>query len=417
MKSTNLQTSTILLSLLLSLSFPMQSSAVEHNAKLVPDDVPLVCIDICGPMVELSTICQIPVGSKSEKRRLKIRQLHCREPMPYKDSQTPTADSGTAHATEPPQVPLPKASLTHRSRFTNTTQPAETKPDSTKRHTTPIEYGTVIKSRPARNSTITPSRQPTATTSASSTMGIWRQTSAKSATLVPTGIRPSVPQNTSDRSTNGSLSFSFTGSFRTGIPATGNLRPSIPLFTNGGNRTLPTTTTSASETPSPSPLPSSSTPDAGLPTIIDSGDPLAVGNAAGTENIHSGVLSTTELSTPAATSTVKDSQLSGIDIKRVQAAEEDCVCSNDSFNVARIAALCSSCITQAGFPMGPATYIVWTCNFTEQVWTSRQDSLANNVVVKAKTPRVTGVNGSPRSSVNGRLLVLAGAFGTVSLLL
>ncbi|PHH50060.1 hypothetical protein CFIMG_005894RA [Ceratocystis fimbriata CBS 114723] len=372
MRATTLQASVTLLGLFFSLSFPTQATAALTNANLAPNDVPLICIDICGPMVELSSACQIPVDSSPEELRLLRRELDAREPVPDRHrKQRKTTAFRTARTTPP------AASLTHQFRFSNTSQ---------------LAGGQV----PATGLT---TGQRTGTAHASSGMGIWRKTSSTTDSVpLSTGLGADfslLPPSTTPRP------------FSTGISGTGSFRTGIPLLTTGGTRNssflAPPTTAFLS--PLPSPLPPSLTSalpagETGLPTIVDSGDPLAVGNAAGTENIHSGLQSSSDPSSPKSTGAVKESQLSGLDIKRVQAAEQDCVCSNDSFDVARVAALCSSCIAQAGFPMGPAAYIVWTCNFTEEVWTSNQDAMADNIVVKAKTPRVTGVNGSPRSSAS-----------------
>ncbi|KAL1887719.1 hypothetical protein Cpir12675_006447, partial [Ceratocystis pirilliformis] len=367
MRATTLQASVTLLSLFFSLSFPTQATAALTNANLAPNDVPLICIDICGPMVELSSACQIPVDYSPEELRLLRRELDGREPVPDRHrKQRKTTAFRTARTT-----PL-AVSLTHQFHFSNTSQ---------------LAGGQV----PATGLT---TGQRTGTAHASTGMGIWRKTTSTTDS-VPLSIGLGagfslLPPSTTPRP------------FSTGISGTG-----IPLLTTGGTRNssflAPPTTAFLS--PLPSPLPPSLTSalpagETGLPTIVDSGDPLAVGNAAGTENMHSGLQSSSDPSSPKSTGAVKENQLSGLDIKRVQAAEQNCVCSNDSFDVARFATLCSSCISQAGFPMGPAAYIVWTCNFTEQVWTSNQDAMAENIVVKAKTPRVTGVNGSSRFSAS-----------------
>ncbi|KKF93286.1 hypothetical protein CFO_g4357 [Ceratocystis platani] len=75
MRATTLQASVTLLGLFFSLSFPTQATAALTNANLAPNDVPLICIDICGPMVELSSACQIPVDSSPEELRLLRREL------------------------------------------------------------------------------------------------------------------------------------------------------------------------------------------------------------------------------------------------------------------------------------------------------------------------------------------------------
>lgn len=85
-------------------------------------------------------------------------------------------------------------------------------------------------------------------------------------------------------------------------------------------------------------------------------------------------------------------------------AEEDCVCLNESFDVAKITALCASCIALAGFPDNNINVIMEGCNFTALTYTPSQDSAANNINVKAVRP-------SSVASSNAALKVRPASFG------
>ncbi|KPM38286.1 hypothetical protein AK830_g8266 [Neonectria ditissima] len=70
-------------------------------------------------------------------------------------------------------------------------------------------------------------------------------------------------------------------------------------------------------------------------------------------------------------------------------AEEDCVCLNESFDVAKVAALCASCIAVAGYPENNINVIMEGCNFTALTYTPSKDSAANNIRVEAVWPSST----------------------------
>ncbi|KAK7403789.1 hypothetical protein QQX98_010431 [Neonectria punicea] len=67
-------------------------------------------------------------------------------------------------------------------------------------------------------------------------------------------------------------------------------------------------------------------------------------------------------------------------------AEEDCVCLNESFDVAKVAALCASCIAVAGYPDNNINVIMEGCNFTALTYTPSLDGVANNIRVEAEWP-------------------------------
>ncbi|KAF7561962.1 hypothetical protein G7046_g2184 [Stylonectria norvegica] len=72
-----------------------------------------------------------------------------------------------------------------------------------------------------------------------------------------------------------------------------------------------------------------------------------------------------------------------------EGAEQQCVCLNNSFNVSKVAALCSSCISLAGNVESNMNIIMSVCKFTAMTYTPDQDTVADNIHVKATRPTVT----------------------------
>ncbi|KAI5457024.1 hypothetical protein BGZ63DRAFT_428456 [Mariannaea sp. PMI_226] len=64
--------------------------------------------------------------------------------------------------------------------------------------------------------------------------------------------------------------------------------------------------------------------------------------------------------------------------------EQNCVCLNKSFDVAKVTALCASCVAQAGFPKNNIEIIMDVCNFTALTYSRDKDSITRNVRVKAE---------------------------------
>ncbi|KAK0766369.1 hypothetical protein N5P37_000090 [Trichoderma harzianum] len=90
-------------------------------------------------------------------------------------------------------------------------------------------------------------------------------------------------------------------------------------------------------------------------------------------------------------------------------AEEKCVCSNNSFNVAEIAGLCASCISMKADTQNNMDVIMSVCQFSPQQYSPDKDSLASNIWVKATRPTATSMsNAAPRST---RFISLSSVFG------
>ncbi|KAH8688287.1 hypothetical protein BGZ61DRAFT_494410 [Ilyonectria robusta] len=98
-------------------------------------------------------------------------------------------------------------------------------------------------------------------------------------------------------------------------------------------------------------------------------------------------------------------------------AEKDCVCLNESFDVAKITALCASCIAQAGFPDNNINVIMEGCNFTALTYTPSQDSAANNINVKAVRPSSVASSNAALNARPASFGLAAAALGFVFVLL
>ncbi|KAH7381876.1 hypothetical protein BKA64DRAFT_684455 [Cadophora sp. MPI-SDFR-AT-0126] len=72
------------------------------------------------------------------------------------------------------------------------------------------------------------------------------------------------------------------------------------------------------------------------------------------------------------------------------AIEATCICSNTSFNVGSIAALCASCISQNGATTNDMTQILSACSFTSTSYAPSATALVAAVTVSASKPTVTG---------------------------
>ncbi|KAF4459452.1 hypothetical protein FALBO_13779 [Fusarium albosuccineum] len=66
--------------------------------------------------------------------------------------------------------------------------------------------------------------------------------------------------------------------------------------------------------------------------------------------------------------------------------EQECVCKNKSFDVAKVAALCHDCIIIDGHKQNNLDLIMKACNFTELAYSAAQDSVVDNVQVEATRP-------------------------------
>ncbi|SPO01454.1 uncharacterized protein DNG_04127 [Cephalotrichum gorgonifer] len=126
--------------------------------------------------------------------------------------------------------------------------------------------------------------------------------------------------------------------------------------------------------------------DPPLPTTT----PVAVGNAADWNPVSGG-------------DSLEEYAEVGQAAEVVANAERECVCKNNSFDVAVVAGLCSSCIWQAGYSRGSIKEVISQCNITEGTYTPDSDSLVDNVRVSAARPtlppgaNVTLISQSPPS--------------------
>ncbi|KAM0451196.1 hypothetical protein ACHAPV_010040 [Trichoderma viride] len=98
-------------------------------------------------------------------------------------------------------------------------------------------------------------------------------------------------------------------------------------------------------------------------------------------------------------------------------AEEQCVCSNESFNVAEITGLCASCINMIANSQNDVEVIMSVCGFPPQQYSPDKDSLASSIHVQATRPTAnTGgakLNEASRSNWAANVGLAAGATGFV----
>ncbi|KAI8717448.1 hypothetical protein NCS52_00820700 [Fusarium sp. LHS14.1] len=78
--------------------------------------------------------------------------------------------------------------------------------------------------------------------------------------------------------------------------------------------------------------------------------------------------------------------------------EQECVCNNESFDVAKIAALCHDCIVVDGHKQNNMDMIMKACNFTELSYTINNDSAADNIRVEATRPTALASTEAPSTN-------------------
>ncbi|KAI8666180.1 hypothetical protein NCS57_00842100 [Fusarium keratoplasticum] len=78
--------------------------------------------------------------------------------------------------------------------------------------------------------------------------------------------------------------------------------------------------------------------------------------------------------------------------------EQECVCNNKSFDVAKIAALCHDCIVVDGHKQNNMDMIMKACNFTELSYTIDDDSAADNIRVEATRPTALASTEAPSTN-------------------
>ncbi|KAJ4174571.1 hypothetical protein NW754_004990 [Fusarium falciforme] len=78
--------------------------------------------------------------------------------------------------------------------------------------------------------------------------------------------------------------------------------------------------------------------------------------------------------------------------------EQQCVCNNTSFDVAKIAALCHDCIVVDGHKQNNMDKIMKACNFTELSYTIDDDSAADNIRVEATRPTAMASTEAPSTN-------------------
>ncbi|KAH7324927.1 hypothetical protein B0I35DRAFT_172279 [Stachybotrys elegans] len=188
------------------------------------------------------------------------------------------------------------------------------------------------------------------------------------------------------------------------------------LLISGGDAQQPSTQQPTSTTPSSPVTPTPSTPVTVVRPSSSSSSPFSLSLAEPSSGQVQGGKQqvTTTLTIGDAGETVKTApaEATSVGLQRgadQQAAndnaEEQCVCLNQSFDVARVAALCASCIMGVGDLNNNVNIIVSGCAFPPQQYSSNLDSVVNDVRVVAQRPaRIAG---------EGALVDHSGAAGRV----
>ncbi|KAL3425793.1 Protein CAP22-like protein 2 [Phlyctema vagabunda] len=83
-----------------------------------------------------------------------------------------------------------------------------------------------------------------------------------------------------------------------------------------------------------------------------------------------------------------------VDMENVADAIEDtlqreCICNNDSFDVAQIAGLCASCISQNGSTTDDLSQLLATCSFSSTSYAASATALISTISVSATRPTAT----------------------------
>ncbi|KAF2193595.1 hypothetical protein K469DRAFT_541092, partial [Zopfia rhizophila CBS 207.26] len=97
-----------------------------------------------------------------------------------------------------------------------------------------------------------------------------------------------------------------------------------------------------------------------------------------------------------------------------EAIEAQCICSNKSFNVGSIAALCASCIQQNGNGTAEADMdkIMSACSFSSTSYSQSATALVAQITVSATKPVATGMAaGSSTATAQGQATQTAASTG------
>ncbi|KAH6663957.1 hypothetical protein F5X68DRAFT_217958 [Plectosphaerella plurivora] len=303
-------------------------AALGLAEELKPNDVPLACANICGPIVELSVMCDMD-GTTSVQELKRRKLAHVPRTLPQGQKKV-------KRQVVPPQTSGPR---TTRSMgqfktipFSSTSVPAE--PTTPPNVAQPVQVEPNIADGAVANPPIInlrPTNTPTVINP-----------------LFPDLIGPSTPAQPSVAPTP---SFSSIGTTTT---------------SGGGGANLPVGNGGAAPT---------------------SGSDLVDGPADGDTGSGAGDGTTGDV-TDDVGSIRDDAGMLWPGQKQKQEEENRerlCFCQNKSFDVARVAGLCASCINQMGDDKNPIDSIITMCNFTVEEYQPALDSVAVGVKVKLQS--------------------------------
>ncbi|OAA46094.1 hypothetical protein NOR_02847 [Metarhizium rileyi] len=170
-----------------------------------------------------------------------------------------------------------------------------------------------------------------------------------------------------------------------------------------GEGTASETNPSAASSPSPSPDHHPLPIPAAAPAVLSSPDasPSPTPSTAGAQDTSS--------STVAPPAKMTSSAAQGMD------GEEQCFCLNKSFDVMQVAALCTSCILQAGDAQTNMRTVLSVCGFAEANYAPANDSIVANIRVEAKRPATGWGHNAGVSSRGRRRCSTAGLYQFVAM--
>ncbi|KAM0326611.1 hypothetical protein ACHAQA_006480 [Verticillium albo-atrum] len=311
-------------------------AALTLAEELTPNDVPIACANICGPIVELSFKCD--VDGTDELRKLKRRKLSGQQQQQQQQQRSKPKPKAKRQAEPEPLTTTPSP--------TNDQQAADV---------------IFIPGSIGKFKTIPTPSPGTAVGNGAPSMA----------------VTPSAPLSTPALDLR-----------PTTTPT--NLNPNLPPIAT------PVPPSASSPTPVAPPLSTTNVP---LP-VGDGGD---VGGDAG------------DGAGDADPSTSLDGDVGDMvddagnlwpgqkGRETANDLETACLCSNDSFNVRRVAGLCADCLEQVSGDQGPMGLILTSCNFTSERYEPATESLVANVRVSAAKPSFSQAAAAPPSRVVGGL--------------
>ncbi|ROT41972.1 hypothetical protein SODALDRAFT_4426 [Sodiomyces alkalinus F11] len=336
-------------------------AAAVLSEELRPHDVPFACANICGPIVELTSLCRVNTPASEELRRLKRRRL--------------VGDG------------LRGPNSTKRQGRNRRREAEEALPNHKRQVHVGFDGGNtggVVVGENGNGNVIGEFKTIPFTATTDPAAG------------APGGFRTIPPDNTNQQQhqTHPTTPTTRLDLRPTTTPTVINLIIESPSSSPSPSLSRTSALTTASTAIISTPAYNLPVGDGGPATGVGIGDVINVDNGIGGDTDDDD-----EEEEEAAEDTVDeaDGPLPDQGAQReAEGLETACTCSNDSFDVARVIALCADCIEQMNDPDGPMSTIMRQCNFTPEEYIPAKDSVAANVRVQAARPLLPGQSAASR---------------------